>query len=667
MGSLLADRGVERTRLIEAIAARGVTDPAVLAAMREVPRELFVPGGLAEFAYRDVALPIEAEQTISQPYLVALMTQALELTRQDRVLEIGTGSGYAAAVLSHVAGEVFTIERHRELAATARDRLGSLDLHNVMVRHGDGRYGWPEYAPYDAIVVTAAAEMVPERLRQQLAVGGRLLIPVGAPADVHELLRVRRTGPDEFKEESLEQVRFVPLLPGHTGGGTEVADDVTGLRSARGVPAAITADCEPFTDIESAGLDGLLERIGDARLVLLGEASHGTSEFYRMRQRITRELIEQAGFRFVAVEADWPDAALVDAYVRRGTAADESVRSGFRRFPLWMWRNTDVLEFVDWLREYNDREPAHAVGFHGLDLYSMHDSIQRVLSYLDEMDPELADTARRRYGCLTPYEADPAAYGMAAITGRYRECERDVVTVLQEVCRRRGAYVTGRGEEFLDAEQNAAVARDAERYYRAMYYGGQESWNIRDRHMFQTLQALMAFHGPAAKAVVWAHNSHLGDARATAMSNHGQINLGQLVREQYGADSYHVGFGTDHGTVLAASAWGQDPRLMQVRPGRERSYEQLFHQVEPDAFLLPLRGEDVDPRLRRSLEEERLERAIGVIYRPESELASHYFGAVLPAQFDEYCWFDDTTAVTPLTGTTDVPTDVRHPFAALDT
>jgi protein-L-isoaspartate(D-aspartate) O-methyltransferase len=332
-----------------------------------------------------------------------------------------------------------------------------------------------------------------------------------------------------------------------------------------------------------------------------------------------------------------------------------------------MWRNTDVLEFVDWLREYNDRDPAHAVGFHGLDLYSMHDSIQRVLSYLDEVDPELADTARRRYGCLTPYEADPAAYGMAAITQRYRECERDVVAVLQELCRRRGSYVTGRGEEFLDAEQNAAVARDAERYYRAMYYGGEESWNIRDRHMFRTLQELMAFHGPAAKAVVWAHNSHLGDARGTAMSNHGQINLGQLVREQYGADSYHVGFGTDHGTVLAASAWGQDPRVMQVRPARPRSYEQLFHQVEPDAFLLPLRAGEVDPGLRRSLEEERLERAIGVIYRPESELASHYFGAVLPAQFDEYCWFDDTTAVTPLTGTADVPTDIRHPFAALDT
>lgn len=660
MSRVLADPGVERARLIDSIAARGVADRAVLAAMRNVPRELFVPAELREFAYRDVALPIDAEQTISQPYIVALMTEALELGPQDRVLEIGTGSGYAAAVLSRVAGEVYTIERHSQLATVARERLSSLDLHNVTVRHGDGRYGWPEYAPYDAIVVTAAATEVPERLRQQLAVGGRLVIPVGAPNTIHELLRVRRTGPVDFEEESLEQVRFVPLLPGRRG-------EPTGLRKARGVPAAVSEACEPMTAIETVDLSPLLNRIGDARLVLLGEASHGSREFYQMRQRITRELIEHAGFRFVAVEADWPDAALVDAYVRRSADTNEPVRSGFRRFPQWMWRNTDVLEFVDWLRVHNDRDPIHAVGFHGLDLYSLHESIQQVLSYLDDVDPKLAEMARLRYACLTPYESDPAAYGMAAVSRRYRECEPDVVAVLQELCRRRGSYRTGRGEAFLDAEHNAAVVRDAERYYRAMYYGGEESWNLRDRHMFDTLQALMAFHGPAAKAVVWAHNSHLGDARATAMSNHGQLNVGQLVRQAYGPDSYHVGFGTDHGTVLAASAWGRDPEVMDVQPAKSRSYERLFHQADPSAFLLPLRRDDLEPALRRSLEEERLERAIGVIYRPQTELASHYFGAVLPAQFDEYCWFDTTNAVIPLSGPTSGPTDPVHPFAALDT
>jgi protein-L-isoaspartate(D-aspartate) O-methyltransferase len=627
MAPVLANRSRERSRLVESIAARGVTDPAVLSAMERVPREAFVPTELAEFAYRDVALPIEAEQTISQPYVVALMTEALQLDGRDRVLEIGTGSGYAAGVLAHVAGEVFTVERHGELAGTARERLASLGVHNVTVHHGDGRYGWPDYAPYDAIVVTAAADVVPQRLRAQ--------------------------------------VRFVPLLPGKT----DVADDVAGPRAAKGAPAAVAAACEPFTDLERVNLDGLLRRIGSARLVLLGEASHGSSEFYRMRQRITRELIERAGFGFVAVEADWPDAALVDAYVRGAsgdTAAEEPVRAGFRRFPQWMWRNAEVLAFVEWLREYN-RDPNHDVGFHGLDLYSMHDSIQQVIDYLDGVDPELAETARRRYACLTPYEADPTAYGLAALNRAYEACEHDVVSVLQELCRRRGSYRTGRGEEFLDAEQNAVVARDAERYYRAMYYGGEESWNVRDRHMMSTLRALMMFHGPAAKGVVWAHNSHLGDARATAMSSNGQVNVGQLVREEYGTTSYNVGFGTDHGTVMAAPAWGGKPRVMEVQPGRARSYEQLFHQAEPSAFLLPLRRRDADAELRRSLARERLERAIGVVYRPQNELASHYVGAVLPEQFDEYIWFDSTSAVTPLSVPADARTNPRHPFTTLDT
>ncbi|GAB3921591.1 protein-L-isoaspartate(D-aspartate) O-methyltransferase [Kribbella albertanoniae] len=663
MGSVVTDRSSERVQLVRSIAGRGVTDARVLAAMRQVRREAFVPPDLAEFAYRDLALPIESEQTISQPYIVALMTQALELEPHDRVLEIGTGSGYAAAVLSHVASEVFTIERHAQLAATARERLTSHGIHNTQVKHGDGRLGWPDHAPYDAIVVTAAAEAVPERLGGQLAIGGRLVIPVGAPDEIHELVRIRRTGADDFEEETLEQVRFVPLLPGRT----EIADDTTGLRSVRGVPAAIAANCEPVEDLESVDLDGFLQRIGSARLVLLGEASHGTSEFYRMRHRITRDLIERAGFQFVAVEADWPDAARIDAYVRGAADTREPVRSAFQRFPQWMWRNADVLDFVDWLRAHNQEQPAHQVSFHGLDLYSMHDSMQRVVDYLEGVDPELAESAKRRYGCLTPYESDPAAYGLASLKRGYPECEHDVVTVLRELCQGRDRYLTGQGEAFLDAEQNAVITRDAERYYRAMYYGGAESWNIRDRHMFSTLQALIAFHGPAAKAVVWAHNSHLGDARATALSSDGQINLGQLIREQYGGQSYHLGFGTDHGTVLAAAAWGQEPQVMKVQPGRQRSYEQLFHQVEQRAFLLPLRSGHVDPQLRLALEKERLERAIGVVYRPQSELASHYFGAVLPEQFDEYFWYDETTAVTALPGTTRGPADPRHPFHTLDT
>jgi protein-L-isoaspartate(D-aspartate) O-methyltransferase len=430
--------------------------------------------------------------------------------------------------------------------------------------------------------------------------------------------------------------------------------------------AAVGSAADPIPDIETVNLTDLLRRIGDARLVLLGEASHGTSEFYQLRQRITRELIEREHFRFVAVEADWPDAALVDAYVRRGRQAPAEPGQAFSRFPSWMWRNLDVLEFVEWLRVDNDRDPDLKVAFHGLDLYSLSESMAQVLEYLEKVDPRLADIARERYACLTPYALDPQAYGLAAVTNQYRECEDDVVAILKELQARRGEYLTGKDEAFLDAEQNARVAQNAEQYYRAMYYAGAESWNIRDQHMFDTLQALMEFHGPTARGVVWAHNSHLGNARATSMAARGEYNLGQLVRQAYGDAAYAIGFGTDHGTVTAAPHWGGEAETMEVRPAHPKSYERLFHTVSEDAFFLPLREKHAAAEVRDGLFEERLERAIGVIYRPRTELASHYFAARLPAQFDEYCWFDASTAVVPLAGAEHTPLEPGHPFAALD-
>jgi protein-L-isoaspartate(D-aspartate) O-methyltransferase len=196
----------------EQIAARGVVDRAVLDAMRVVPREKFVPPSAAEFAFEDSPVPIEEGQTISQPYVVALMAEALELTARDRVLEIGAGSGYAAAVLSRIAAEVYTIERHAVLAELARSRLKDLGFDNVQVVHGDGTLGLPERAPYDAIIVAAGGPSVPETLRSQLAIGGRLVIPVGATPRAQELVRVRRIGEHEYRQEDLGAVRFVPLI-----------------------------------------------------------------------------------------------------------------------------------------------------------------------------------------------------------------------------------------------------------------------------------------------------------------------------------------------------------------------------------------------------------------------------------------------------------------------
>jgi protein-L-isoaspartate(D-aspartate) O-methyltransferase len=609
-----------------------------------------VPASAAEFAYEDTPLPIEEGQTISQPYVVALMASALRLTRRDRVLEVGAGSGYAAAVLSRIAAEVYTIERHAALAELASRRVKDLGFDNVHVLHADGTLGWPEHAPYDAIVVAAGGPSIPDALRAQLAIGGRLIIPVGTTPRVQELVRVTRTGQSEYQQEALGGVRFVPLIGAQ---GWEEPASAGGLaRAGRRdgpIAALLRETAEPIAGIELVELGGLLDRIGDARVVLLGEATHGTSEFYQMRARITRELIVHRGFQAVAVEADWPDAARIDRYVRHLPPSATRQEAAFSRFPTWMWRNREVHEFIQWLRHHNGQvaDPVSRVSFHGLDLYSLHASAAVVVGYLDQIDPAAAAVARQRYGCLTPWEQDPATYGRAALTGRYRLCERDVVAALRDLLARRLEYSERDGERFLDAAQNAKLVANAERYYRIAYYGSTASWNLRDQHMFDTLQSLLAFHGSEARIVVWEHNSHIGDAAATEMAARGEQNVGRLCRAAYRDRAYLVGFGTDHGTVAAATEWGGPVETMDVRPAHRESYERLCHDAALPAFLLALRDPSREA-VREELLPPRLERAIGVIYRPESELASHYFQASLPRQFDEYAWFDRTAAVSPL-------------------
>jgi protein-L-isoaspartate(D-aspartate) O-methyltransferase len=647
MIELMADK--RREMVARQIAPRGITDRAVLDAMRTVPREAFVPETQAEFAYDDTPLPIEAGQTISQPYIVALMAAALELSPTDRVLEVGAGSGYAAAILSRMAAEVYAIERHAELAELACRRLRELGYDNVEVRHGDGTMGWPEHAPYHGIAVAAGGPSVPETLREQLAVGGRLVIPVGTTPRDQQLIRVTRTSERDYREESLGAVRFVPLIGAQGWADNQPRPAMTAAAPwADHIPRLLREVAEPFDDIESADLDELIDRIGDARVVLMGESTHGTAEFYRMRARITRELIVRRGFRAVAVEADWPDAAQVDRYVRHLPAAPRR-DVPFSRFPTWMWRNGEVHEFVEWLREHNGatRDPARQVGFHGLDLYSLSASAAAVIAYLDRVDPAAAAVARERYGCLTPWERDPAAYGRAALTGEYRTCEKEVVAALRGLLARRLEYSRQDGDRFLDAAQNARLVADAERYYRTMYYGHTASWNLRDQHMFDTLAALLDFHGRDARIVVWEHNSHIGDSAATEMGARGEQNVGRLCRAAFGEGAYLIGFGTDHGTVAAASDWGGSLEIKNVRPSLPDSYERLCHDSGVPAFVLPLRA-PAGERVRDALSSQRLERAIGVIYRPETELASHYFEAILPRQFDEYVWFDRTSAITAL-------------------
>jgi len=397
----------------------------------------------------------------------------------------------------------------------------------------------------------------------------------------------------------------------------------------------------------------LMKAIGDCHFALLGEASHGTHDFYHTRANITQWLIEEKGYTAVAVEADWPDAYRVNRFVRGRSDDADAIEAldSFKRFPPWMWRNTDVVEFISWLREYNDALPDNRkVGFYGLDLYSLHASARAVLEFLDKVDPEAAQRARYRYACFEHFGEDTQAYGYATSFGLSKDCEDEVVSQLVEMQKRAADLVKRDGpldpEAFFAAEQNARVVANAERYYRAMFKSRAGSWNLRDRHMVDTLEEIAGHlrEGPA-RVIVWAHNSHLGDARATQMSASGELNVGQLVRQRHDDDAMLVGFTTYTGTVTAASNWDAPAERKLVRPALTGSYESLFHETGVPGFMLVLRDAKW---LSGVLNQDRLERAIGVIYLPESERISHYFNARLADQFDAMIHLDQTRAVEPL-------------------
>lgn len=423
------------------------------------------------------------------------------------------------------------------------------------------------------------------------------------------------------------------------------------------LPSLLRHYAEPLPSSDSAAFGELFDRYGDARVVLIGEASHGTSDFYRTRAAITRRLIEHHGFNIVAVEADWPDAGHIDRLVR-GLASHSQDEQPFTRFPTWMWRNTDVAEFIEWLEAHNRSiEPAGRVEFRGLDIYSLRSSIGEVLGYLERTDPELARDARQRYGCLLPWQDDPALYGHFVERQRHTPCEKAVVEQLHTLLSGRLKEFAVDNEAFFSATQNARVVRSAEQYYRAMYRGGSTSWNLRDRHMFDTLQALLAHRGKDAKAVVWAHNSHIGNAAATAMGWNGEFNIGELCRTAYGRDAVLIGMATNTGLVAAADDWDGEMRIKEVRPCRSDSWEYQFLQAGVPASLTDWRASERQA-LRDALAEPLLERAIGVIYRPQTERRSHYFEAVLAEQFDALVWIERTQAVTPLA--TSVPEGPSH-------
>lgn len=396
-----------------------------------------------------------------------------------------------------------------------------------------------------------------------------------------------------------------------------------------------------------ADLDPVLERIGDARFVLLGEASHGTAEYYTWRAEISKRLIVEKGFTLLAVEGDWPDCYQVNRYIRglpgSGDTAQE-VLHAFQRWPTWMWANREMVPFVNWLRRHNENLPAvRRVGFYGLDVYSLWDSLYQVLGYLRQHDPVALPVARRAFACFEPYGEDAREYAQAT---RWvgASCEDEVIALLSEV-RQGGRHYPDDGREaHFNAEQNALVVKNADGYYRSMVRGGPDSWNVRDRHMAETLDRLLRHHGPSAKAIIWAHNTHSGDARFTDMAAAGMVNVGQLVREQHPGAGVLIGFGSHRGGVIAGREWDAPPVRMGVPPARSRSWEDVLHQAGPPASLILFAEEDGDGILARP----RGHRAIGVVYHPDREQYGNYVPTVLPRRYDAFIFLDKTEALQPL-------------------
>ncbi|KAK4202053.1 erythromycin esterase-domain-containing protein [Triangularia verruculosa] len=394
----------------------------------------------------------------------------------------------------------------------------------------------------------------------------------------------------------------------------------------------------------------------ETKIILIGDSTHGTSEFYQARAELTKHFIQHHGFNIVAVEADWPDAEAIDRHVRPRPPNAPSVHHDdekpFQRFPTWMWRNHEFQNFTKWLKEWNEGKDrkTEAVGFYGLDLYSLGKSMQAVVDYLENIDPQMAKAAEKRYERMMMWAEEPHEYGLEALAAGFKGCEEDVMEILRDLLRKRVEYESSiwDGEEFHSGEQNARLVKDAEQYYKAMYYGRDESWNLRDRHMFETLERILVHRSrrTPSKAIVWAHNSHIGDARATSMGwSRDELNIGQLCKEAYGNQALSIGCLTNTGTVAAARRWDGDMQVMKVKPGLPNSYERLMHATAIKNFVLDLRLQQCDEELRKALMDKRLERFIGVIYAPNTERQSHYSHAILPEQFDGFIWFDETRHV----------------------
>jgi protein-L-isoaspartate(D-aspartate) O-methyltransferase len=642
----------------EGLVRRGIRDQRVLDAMGAVPRERFVPEQFAGSAYEDRPLPIVAGQTISQPYVVALALEAAAVRPTDRVLEVGTGSGYAAAVLDELAAEVWTVERHGDLVVDASESLRAALHGNVHVRWGDGSLGWPEAAPFDVVLVSAAGEEVPAPLLEQLADDGRLVMPVGPADGRQELVLVHRVG-SRLDREELGPVQFVPLLadraarPAHTVGRS--GRRATVVDSERSPAERLARSCEPFSSITGADLSGLVDRLSEARVVVLGPSTSGTSEFHQLCARIAQALVEQLGCRTIVIDADWPDVAALDAWCA-GFEPIPDAPAPCTTFPSWRWRNQEFGSLLAWLRRRATRvggsDPVRLVG---LDVDAGDGVRAQVLDALDGCDPFSAAELRRRYATGVPWEHD--ASRRPEVSARAAAVLDGVVTAAVAATVERLAHPSGPGA-FLDPATRDALVRSTPTSITGIVEAGPSWWSDRERRAATFLRSVVEHvEGPV---VVWTHAVRAGDAGATDLDLGDAPSLGQACRAHLGDSAYLVGLGTGTGSVAAATSWGGHTEVLPLDPARAGSVEELLGASHLPACLLDLRATR-QGRVGAELGGRRPQRVVGPVVGPETGDRQPVLRGVLPQQFDEFIWVGASSAVVPVAAPTDDTRADRFP------
>lgn len=406
----------------------------------------------------------------------------------------------------------------------------------------------------------------------------------------------------------------------------------------------LQARAQPFESID--GLQPLIARASERPLILLGEASHGTKEFYDWRAELSLGIAEAEGLDFVGIEGDWHAVRAADRYVMGEGDAEEVnavLVEAFDRWPQWMWANEEFAQFLRRVRAFNEANEERPIRIYGIDMQSFFESLERLASHVDASDHERASELADRLDCMSRHAPEPQRYAQALRSNPNQNCEEDI----QQAMALTGEIFSGDSPEAVSARKHALnIASGESQIRRSVFQGGQENWNVRASHMFDITEALLQVHGPDARGAIWAHNTHIGDARATDMRERQRVNIGQLAREKMGDDAvFAIGFSTHHGEVIAGRQWNAPRQTMEVPTPPSGSVDEILSRLEANQYFIAFEDDDGERPFWR---ERPGQRAMGVVYQPEHEQRGNYVATNPAERYDALIFIERTTSLTPL-------------------